>query len=210
MLTALAFLSLLLLFLCALLDGLFLGSTGAIRSQPGEVIVYSSSSGDSFFRSVITPDLRAKVAAIPGVDTVGGLGVTLTTAEMSNEDEVIDVAVIGFELPPKGMAKLLPRDGEAYGDRRLEGFGIRKGQTLAVGLGKANVKIIGWVNDTSYQLQGALWTTPETWRLIAGSVPDRFVPEGDFQALVVQRSPVAPGAETAVGAIDSQTDGATS
>ena len=38
----LAFLSTLLLFLGGLLDGLYLGSTGAIRAQDADVIVYSS------------------------------------------------------------------------------------------------------------------------------------------------------------------------
>ena len=42
----LSFLATLLLFLGGLLDGLYLGSTGAIRAQQGDVIVFSSGAPD--------------------------------------------------------------------------------------------------------------------------------------------------------------------
>ena len=66
----LAFLSTLLLFLGGLLDGLYLGSTGAIRAQDADVVVYSSSARDSFLRSRITADTRGLVEAAPGVERV--------------------------------------------------------------------------------------------------------------------------------------------
>ena len=67
----LAFLSTLLLFLGGLLDGLYLGSTGAVRAQNGDVIVYSSTARDSFLRSRITADVRSQVEAVRGVEAVG-------------------------------------------------------------------------------------------------------------------------------------------
>ena len=60
----LTFLSLLLLLLGGLLDGLFLGSTGAIRAQDADVIVYSDTARDSFLRSRITGDVRALVSEV--------------------------------------------------------------------------------------------------------------------------------------------------
>jgi putative ABC transport system permease protein len=207
---ALAFLSLLLLFLGALLDGLFLGQTGAIRSQAADVIVYSSASRDSFLRSSITPALRSTIESTKGVQSVGGIGFTQTTATVPGEADVVDVAVVGFELAPNGMNGKAPGDGEAYADERLEGLGVKVGQTLQVGLGATPVKIIGWIDDSSYQLQGSLWTTPSTWRTIAGSVPDRFVPDGDFQSLVVLRDGEGTSAAELAARIDRQTKGATS
>jgi putative ABC transport system permease protein len=210
---ALTFLALLLLFLGALLDGLFLGQTGAIRSQPGEVVVYSAASRDSFLRSMIPADLRRIVQSTKGVTQLGGLGFAQTTAVVPGKSEVADVAVVGFELAPIGMPKLMPQSGEAYADRRLEGFGVRPGQTLKVGIGGTPIRIIGWIEDTSYQLQGALWTTPATWRTVAGSVPDRFVPDGDFQALVVRTQSSGANAVSAkelATRIDAKTARATS
>jgi putative ABC transport system permease protein len=62
----LTFMVLLLLFLGGLLDGLYRGSTGAIRAQQADVIVYSQDARESFLRSRITPELRAEVEAVSG------------------------------------------------------------------------------------------------------------------------------------------------
>ncbi|MGZ8765997.1 MAG: ABC transporter permease, partial [Acidimicrobiia bacterium] len=67
MLTLLVFL---LLFLGGLLDGLYNGSTGALRAQQGDLIVLSQESRDSIIRSRITPDQRLAVEQVPGVATV--------------------------------------------------------------------------------------------------------------------------------------------
>ena len=83
----LAFLSTLLLFLGGLLDGLYLGSTGAVRAQNGDVIVYSSTARDSFLRSRITADVRSQVEAVRGVEAVGGLGFVLLGAEVPGAAE---------------------------------------------------------------------------------------------------------------------------
>ena len=54
----LVFLSVLLLLLGGLLDGLYLGSTGAIRAQRADALVYSSTARDSFLRSRVDGDMR--------------------------------------------------------------------------------------------------------------------------------------------------------
>lgn len=205
---ALAFLSLLLLFLGALLDGLFLGSTGAIRAQRADAIVYSSSSRDSFLRSRLPPEVRSKVEQVPGVKAVGGLGFALTTAVVPGAGDLADVAVIGYEVAPSGVPAT-PAAGQAYADDRLRASGVREGQQLLVGLGSTPITVVGFVDDTNYLLQGALWVAPDTWRTVTNAVPDLFVPPGVFQGLVVQGSDgTSPAA--LVAAIDAATDGATS
>ena len=62
----------LLLFLGGLLDGLYLGSTGALRAQRADVIVYSADANDSIIRSRIDAETRAEVEKTPGVTEVGG------------------------------------------------------------------------------------------------------------------------------------------
>jgi putative ABC transport system permease protein len=204
---ALAFLALLLLFLGALLDGLFLGSTGAIRAQKANVFVYSSSSRDSFLRSRIDGQTRAKVESIADVGQVGGLGVALTTASVPGKTKLADVAVIGYELAPKAIPAP-PKDGEAYADKRLEGFGVKTGQTLKIGLGGTEITVVGMVEDASYLLQGGLWTTPATWRKVLNAVPDRAIDGDAFQVLVVQGK--SGNTNDLVAKIDAATLGATS
>ena len=64
--------AILLMFLGSLLDGLIQSSTGAIRAQNADAIVYSSTAQASFPRSRIDVDLRRQIEALPGV--LGGNG----------------------------------------------------------------------------------------------------------------------------------------
>ena len=129
----LAFLATLLLFLGGLLDGLYLGSTGAIRAQQADVIVFSASARDSFLRSRITPEERAgRGSGADGVEEVGGIGFVLLGAQVPGETDLADVAVAGYEIPPQGVPAP-PADGEGIADSRLEDAGASKGDTILVG-----------------------------------------------------------------------------
>jgi len=198
----LSFLATLLLFLGGLLDGLYLGSTGAIRAQNADSIVFSSSARDSFLRSRITPEIRAEVEQVPGVTAVGGLGFALLGAEVPGETDFADVAVAGYELPPRGVPAP-PVDGEGYADERLQDFGVGKGDTLLLGPARTPVTVIGFVSDTNYLLQGGLWVNLNTWRTVQNANrPDSNVPDDVVQALVVQ-------GDAPPSTIDAATAGAT-
>jgi putative ABC transport system permease protein len=163
----LTFLSLLLLLLGGLLDGLFLGSTGAIRAQDADVIVYSDSARDSFLRSRITTD-------------VGGLGFTLLGATVPGESDLADVAVAGYEIAPIGVPDP-PPTGHAWADDTLSEAGVSIGDTLLVGPAATPIVIDGWVEDTNYLQQSALWVTLDTWRTVQNANrPDTFVADGDL------------------------------
>ena len=175
----------LLLFLGGLLDGLYLGSTGALRAQRADVIVYSADANDSIIRSRIDPALRARVELVPGVTDVSGLGITLVGTTVPGRGSLADTAVIGYESAPRGVPAPPPA-GEAWADRRLAAFGVRVGQTLGVGPEQVPIRVRGWVNDTNYLLQGALWVDPATWRQVQDtSRPDASVPPGTFAVLAV-------------------------
>ena len=176
----------LLLFLGGLLDGLYLGSTGALRAQHADVLVYSADANDSLIRSRVDPPTRARVVHVPGVTAVNGFGITLVGTTVPGQRTLADTAVVGYETAANGVPAP-PREGEGWADRRLETFGVRVGQTLGVGPQKVPVVVKGWVHDTNYLLQGALWVSPPTWRKVqATSRPDAAVPTGTFEVLVVR------------------------
>jgi putative ABC transport system permease protein len=207
--SALTLLMVLLLLLGGLLDGLFLGSTGAIRAQQADVFVYSATARDSFVRSRIEPDLRDQVARVQGVAATGGLGVALLGARTEGVEEVLDVAVAGYEMPPAGVPGP-PASGFGYADERLRAEGLERGDVLLIGPADIPVEVVGFVPDTSYLLQGALWVEPGTWRTIqTESRPDAAVGEGVFQVLLVKADDAVDGGELAVR-IDEATGGATS
>lgn len=203
----LSFLATLLLFLGGLLDGLYLGSTGAIRAQRGDVIVFSNGARDSFLRSRITSDVRTAVQGAEGVEEVGGLGFVLLGAQVPGETELADVTIAGYELPPKGVP-LPPIDGEGVADSRLKDQGVGLGDTLLVGPAETPLKVIGFVDDTSFLQQGAVWVNLPTWRVVQNANrPDSAVADDVVQTLVVTGSP--SGGRSLAEQIDTATADAT-
>ncbi len=204
----LTLIAVLLMLLGGLLDGLILRSTGAIRAQRADLVVFSSTAEKSLLRSRITPETRALVAAVPGVASVGGIGVTQLGARVPGKGprDLIDVALFGYQDAPRGVPAA-PKPGEAYADSILERAGVARGDTLRLGPERSPVKVIGFVSSVSYSGAGSLWASPDTWRAVqnANQPASTVAPDG-FQALVVRtdRDPSAVAA-----AIDRKTAGAT-
>lgn len=181
----LTLLGVLLLLLGGLLDGLLTGSTGAVRAQRGELLVFSANSRNSFVRSQVSARTRAAVDAVPGVRTTLGLGVTLVGARVAGREDYENAAIWGYEGGVRGVPAP-PPDGQAWADRRLEAAGARVGDTLRLGPSGVPVRIRGFVRDTSYLLQAGVWVSPAQWRRITAEVrPDRILPPGTFQVLSV-------------------------
>jgi putative ABC transport system permease protein len=198
----------LLMLLGGLLDGLILRSTGAVRAQRADLVVFSATAEKSFLRSRVTPEVRAQVAAVPGVSSVGGIGVTQLGARVPGNGprDLTDVALFGYQKAPDGVPAP-PKPGDAYADSILRDDGVARGDTLRVGPERSPVKVIGFVDDVSYSGAGTLWTSPVTWRAVQNANrPGSSVGPGVFQALVVRtdRDPSAVAA-----AIDRATGGAT-
>jgi len=193
----LAVLASLLLFLAGLLDGLYLGSTGAIRAQQADVFVYGDTSRDSFLRSRIEPHTREVVRQVAGVTAVGGLGLALVGAAVPGSDDLADAAVIGYELPPRGVPEP-PAPGQAWADDRLRAEGVSVGDVLQLGTARIPVEVIGFVDDTNYLLQGALWVEPGTWRAVQNANrPDARVADDIVQVLIVRGDGTASDEELA-------------
>ncbi len=222
---SLALLTVLLLLLGGLLDGLFLGSTGAIRIQDADVFVYSDDAQKSFLRSRVTPELRAQVEAVEGVEATGGLGVTLVAGHPGDAvaghpgdavaghpgdgEELLDVAVLGYEKPAGPLGEP-PAPGTAVADGALRAQGVEVGDVVAVGPTEIPLEVVGFVDDASYLLQQSLWVEPQTWRQVqADSRPDGAVGDEVFQVLLVEAADGSDAADLAAR-IDAATGATTS
>ena len=204
----LTLIAVLLMLLGGLLDGLIGRSTGAIRAQRADLVVFSSTAEKSFLRSRITPEVRAQVAAVPGVSSVGGIGVTQLGARVPGNGprDLTDVALFGYQQAPDGVPAP-PKPGEAYADSVLRDDGVARGDTLLLGPERSPVKVIGFVDDVSYSGAGSLWASPATWRTVQdANRPGSSVGAGVFQALVVRTD---RDSSAVAAAIDRATDGAT-
>lgn len=201
---ALGLLVLLLLMLGGLLDGLYLGSTGALRAQKSDLAVFDRSARESSLRSRIEPATRATIEDVDGVAATHGFGIALVGAEIPGESAIADAAVIGYEGNVDGVPAP-PAPGQAWADRALEARGLDEGDVVRVGPTRIPLKVVGWVEDTSYLQQAGLWVEPDTWRqVLAESRPGAAVGDDVFQNVWVDVAGGADPAEVAA-AIDAAT-----
>jgi putative ABC transport system permease protein len=204
----LTLIAVLLMFLGGLLDGLIASSTGAVKAQQGDVLVYSEASQASFLRSRIDPELRATVEGVAGVEESGGIGIVQLGARVPGNGprDLASVALFGYEIAPSGVPEV-PGPGEVWADDVLKSDGVENGMTLELGPSRSPVTIVGFVTDVSYNGQGSLWAAPDTWReVLAANRPDAQLAPGVFQALVVNGEGDPAGLASA---IDDATGSAT-
>jgi putative ABC transport system permease protein len=206
----LALISMLLIVLGGLLDGLTASSTGALRAQRGQLIVYSSDAEDSLVRSRITPEVRRQVERVAGTDAVSGLGSVQVGARVPGHGprELVPVVLFGYQLAPQQLPDVVPGTDQVFADSSLKSQGVREGMTIRLGPARSAVRIIGFLDDSRYSGQGTLWGSLDTWRtVISANRPSERAGAGVEQALVVQTKGRSPSVEAA--AIDRATGGAT-
>jgi putative ABC transport system permease protein len=198
---ALTLITVLLLLLGGLLDGLYLAATSAIRAQSASVIVYSTDARDDLIRSHIEQATRAQISSVPGVESATGFGLTLLGAQVPKVTDPVPVAVFGYEAA-NAKVTAPPSDGQVWADSSLEEKGVALGQTLLLGPAKTPVVVKGWVSDTSYLFQGALWADASTWqKVLSANRPDQALSAGTFQAILV-----TPHQGVSASAVASQID----
>lgn len=204
----LTLIAVLLMFLGGLLDGLIGSQIGGLRAQDADAIVYSSSSRATLSRSRVDPDLRSTIEDVDGVSATGGLGVIQLGARIPDNGprDLAGVALFGYEEAPQGVPAP-PDDGEAYADDSLAAEGVEEGMELLVGPARTPIVVVGFVSDTSFAGQGALWTNAATWRAaVADNRPGAQLDDDVFQALVVT---IDGDIGDTAASIDEATDGAT-
>lgn len=206
----LTLIALLLMFLGGLLDGLIASSTGAYRAQPGDLIVYSTTARESLVRSRLTPENRDRVAAVDGVEAVGGLGSIQLGARKGDEPQSRDLlatVLFGYELAPRGLPATPPGPGMVIADSALQAKGVHVGDTLLLGPQRSPVKVLGFVDDTRYAGQGSLWGSLETWRAVTAANRPGQAGGDAVQALVIETGRADP--KQVAAAIDRATGGVT-
>lgn len=202
----LTLIAILLMFLGGLLDGLIASSTGAIRAQQADAIVYSDTAQASFVRSRIDDEVRAKVEAIEGVTEVGGIGNVQLGARIPGNGprDLAGVALFGYELAPDGVPEV-PGAGQAWADDTLQAAGVEIGMSIELGPARSPIEIVGFVTDTSFNGQASLWASPDTWRaVLSENRPDAQLAPGVYQGLIVRGA-----VDDLPAVIDAATDGAT-
>lgn len=212
---ALVLIVFLVLVLNALADGLYYGSTGAIRSSGADLYVFSKDGRKQLARSSLPVAAAAAVAGVPGVTQVGEVGVLQGAGQAPTG--TIDVAVIGYVPgrpggPSRSVAGRLPRADEPFtaaADTSLRDKGVGLGDQISIAGSTEPITIVGFTSDSRYELQPTLWTTIDTWRRVRNEARPEFAGrQEDVQAIAVGLEDGAPPGRTAA-AIDAALGGTT-
>ncbi len=213
---ALVLIILLVLVLDALADGLYYGATGAIRTSGADLYVFSVDGRRQLPRSSLAASSAASIGAVPGVASVGPVGILQGTGR--GPRGVIDLALVGYTPgrpggPARATSGRLPRPGEsraAAADRSLKAKGVRIGDSVTFSGSADGLTIVGFTSDSRYELQPTLWTTIETWRAVRNEARPEFQGrQGDVQAFAVKLAKGAQPATTAAAinaAFDRRTE----
>jgi putative ABC transport system permease protein len=140
------------------------------------------------------------------VTQVGGIGNVQLGARVPGNGprDLAGVALFGYEIPPTDVPAPPPA-GQAWADEVLQAEGVEEGMTIELGPARSPIEIVGFVSDTSFNGQGSLWASPETWREVLGANrPDARVGPDVWQGLVVRGD-----GDDLPARIDAATDGAT-
>ena len=162
---AIGLLIFLVFFQQTLLSSLLNSFTGALQNQSGIVLVYNSEARKSLEASVLSPDVVAKVAAVPGVGQAGALGVATLTFLVNGQQ--LDVAVIGAEPGKPGQpTKLIsgrPASAPGEGVASSEASGIALGDTVTTAAGGPPITIVGLTEQSQFSVQPTLFVTFGTY-----------------------------------------------
>lgn len=201
----------LLVFLGGLLDGLERGSTGALRLQDADAVVFAEGADGSLVRSRIDAEVRAAVEDLVGAERVGGLGSVQLGARLEGRGprDLVPTVLFGYELAPSGLPAPPPPAGAVVADESLRSEGVEEGTVLRLGPQRTEVRVVGFVDDSRYAGQGTLWGSLDTWREVLGANrPGARVGPGTVPALVV-RAPDGGERGRLVESVDEATGGAT-
>ena len=173
---AVAFIVFLVLVLAALADGLFIGTTGALRTGDSDALVYSIDGRRSLVRSELPLSAMPEVSAVPGVADVGALGVLLSTGVAGAEP--FDAAVIGHipghaGEPTKLVDGRRPQVGEpgvVLADSSMQADGVSLGDSVTIVGSPQSLQVVGFVEESQYLLASSLWVPLETWQALRAEV----------------------------------------
>lgn len=200
---AVGFIVFLALILAALSDGLYLGSTGAYRSTPAELFVFSEGSAFELSGSTIDRDMVASVEEADGVDAVGRLSRFSTTA--TAEGQELQLTLMGADQPTMPSVVVdgrRPEPGsfEVLIDQQTQRLGLGVGSTISV-IDGPELEVVGVADDAGFGFTTA-WADHDVFSEIRTEVR----PELAGLAETSQALGVTTTDEGAASAIEQSTD----
>lgn len=171
---ALTLLAVLSVLFGALLDGLSLGATGALRTLPVDLVVLADEAQSQVDRSRVSSELLDGIAAVDGVEQVGVLGHARLTARLPGGGTEV-VSLLAADQRPAGV----PADlGDGAVDGALRARGVAPPDTVV--FEDVGVAVTDRAGDAGLGLSGTIWVEPARWREVVSQARPDIVPPLQF------------------------------
>lgn len=199
----LVLISWLVFILSGLGNGLSSLSAAVFKNMDADYVVFEEGSRHSMLRSVISENLVGDLKERKGVLDAAPMGsrtAVILKENMSSDDEKIDVSLIGIQPGTFLEPEVIEGDGlsrgedlEVIADASLKDSGIQLGDTLEIEGTTQTVKVVGFVENQSFNHLPALFMTLDLWREIHFAAPasDMGI-DKPVNAIILQGENISP------------------
>ena len=207
-----ALITVLVLFVAALAEGLGSGNREYLEKLNADLIVYQSNVDLSVGASRLGVDRLSEVRRVPGVQTVGPIGTANAALILGDDRKPLNVALIGVEPglpgePPalRGEGLRSRRSKEAVIDRQTAlRAGLEVGDTLTVKSIQDtkeqfyNLRVVGISDNRQFSLQPSVFVPISTWDEIRPQAAIGGNPDAEVVANVIGVQVANPAEAAAV------------
>ena len=207
-----ALITVLVLFVAALAEGLGSGNREYLEKLNADLIVYQSNVDLSVGASRLGVDRLSEVRRVPGVQTVGPIGTASAALILGDDRKPLNVALIGVEPGLPGEPPALK--GEGLRSRRSKEAVIDRQTALRAGLGVGdtltvksiqdtkeqfyNLRVVGISDNRQFSLQPSVFVPISTWDEIRPQAAIGGNPDAEVVANVIGVQVANPAEAAAV------------
>jgi putative ABC transport system permease protein len=151
-----ALITLLVLFIAGLAEGLGAGNIEYLSKLNADVIVYQENSQQSISASRLDRSKLNDVARLPGVEAVGPIGASSATIVLPDGGKPIDVSLLGVEPGKPGDVPI--REGQTFSSRRANEVVVDRNTAFRAKLkpgDNVTLKTVQGTDEKFYTLQVA-------------------------------------------------------
>lgn len=159
-------------------NGLSTLSAASIKNLDAHYVVYEEGSGSKFSKSLISASLKEKIDAQSKVEDSALFGSAMAAVSKKGIDEKTDIALLGIEpgsfIEPKVIeGKKLDKNIQngVLANKTLQDKGYAIGDEIKVDSSTIVLKIVGFVENETYNHLPVLFSTVEQWRAYQFAAP---------------------------------------
>jgi putative ABC transport system permease protein len=201
----LVLISWLVFILSGLGNGLSTLAAASFKNMDANYVAYEEGSRASMSRSTLSEDLVKELESQSNVESAAPMGTssgTILKDGKSDDKQKIDITILGIN--PKTFLEPKVLEGKGLSENNPEGVivnqtlkdkGLKMGDTLELEGSTEKLKIIGFVENESYNHLPVVFSTMEKWRAIqfAASGSDKGV-QLPVNAIMLQGTDIDPAA----------------